>query len=161
MVHRFIVRETIEERILAAVAASGVEKWSDECVTLQQMFDLFSGQEEMSLEISLMKQSSPETTSVRPTARTRYSDDSDSDQERSTRVTFGEGSVSTQENVSTPSRPELVTFGDDSDSDQDDSSIQEESHPSSFVENFRGTSSLINGQPALVTFPDESEYEEE
>lgn len=41
VVHRFIVRDTIEERILSAVAESGADQWNDDCVTLQQLYDLF------------------------------------------------------------------------------------------------------------------------
>ncbi|XP_054287252.1 E3 ubiquitin-protein ligase SHPRH-like [Macrosteles quadrilineatus] len=51
-VHRFIVRETIEERIVAAVAASGTEQWADDCITLQQLFDLFSSDCELSINAS-------------------------------------------------------------------------------------------------------------
>lgn len=50
--HRFIVQDTIEERILAAVAASAAEQWSDDCVTLQQLYDLFSTTRDLSVSVT-------------------------------------------------------------------------------------------------------------
>lgn len=40
MVHRFLIRGTVEERMHAAVQ-SGAEKWSGNKVTLRQLQDLF------------------------------------------------------------------------------------------------------------------------
>ncbi|XP_066993133.2 E3 ubiquitin-protein ligase SHPRH [Anabrus simplex] len=42
VVHRFLVRGTIEERIHEAVQSS-VEDWSEDCVTIGQLRDLFNG----------------------------------------------------------------------------------------------------------------------
>lgn len=41
MVHRFLIRGTVEERMHAAVH-SGAEKWSGDKVTLRQLQDLFA-----------------------------------------------------------------------------------------------------------------------
>lgn len=131
MVHRFIVRDTIEERILATVAESGGEQWSDDCVTLKQMYDLFSGQGELSLELSLMRQSSA-SVNVSHTA-TSYSDDSDSDLENG--LNQGRPAlVANQENGSVQDRPDLGTYGETSDSDTANSSIQGGSAQASFSE---------------------------
>ncbi|XP_034237613.1 E3 ubiquitin-protein ligase SHPRH isoform X2 [Thrips palmi] len=43
-VHRFLIRETIEDRMFSAVQATGKEQWSGKQVTLQQLKDLFSSQ---------------------------------------------------------------------------------------------------------------------
>lgn len=177
MVHRFIVRETIEERILATVAESGAEQWSDDCVTLQQMYDLFSGQGELSLELSLMRQSSV-PVNVSHTL-TRYSDDSDSDLDyglNQGRPALADSSVSNQENGSIQE-----TFNETSESDQTNSSIQGSSAHVSFSEtndsirdnqgrsslvrfgdssDFDRDSGLINGRPALVTFVNIDDEEE-
>lgn len=177
MVHRFIVRETIEERILATVAESGAEQWSDDCVTLQQMYDLFSGQGELSLELSLMRQSSA-PVNVSHTV-TRYSDDSDSDLDNGLnqgRPALAESSVSNQENGSIQE-----TFNETSESDQANSSIQGSSAHVSFSEtndsirdsqgrsslvrfgdssDFDRDSGLIGGRPALVTFVNIDDEEE-
>lgn len=182
MVHRFIVRETIEERILATVAESGAEQWSDDCVTLQQMYDLFSGQGELSLELSLMRQSTA-PVNVSHTM-TRYSDDSDSDLDHGLnqgRPALAESSVSNQENSSIQERPGLGTFNETSESDQANSSIQGSSAHVSFSEtndsirddhgrsslvrfgdssDFDRDSGLIDGRPALVTFVNIDDEEE-
>lgn len=180
MVHRFIVRETIEERILATVAESGAEQWSDDCVTLQQMYDLFSGQGELSLELSLMRQSSA-PVNVSHTV-TRYSDDSDSDLDNSLnqgRPALAESSVSNQENGSIQERPGLGTFNETSESDQatiqgssahvsfseTNDSIRDNQGRSSLVRfgdssDFDRDSGLIDGRPALVTFVNIDDEEE-
>lgn len=171
MVHRFIVRETIEERILATVAESGVEQWSDDCVTLKQMFDLFSSHGELSLEISLMRQS---MVSINVShIVTSYSDSDPDNSVNQGRPALVENRVSNQENDSIRERPGLGTFGETSESDQGNSSIQGSSARVSFSEtndsirNNRERSSLvrfgdsndldrdsglIDGRPALVTF---------
>lgn len=41
-VHRFLIKDTIEERMFSAVQATGKEKWSGKQVTLQQLKDLFT-----------------------------------------------------------------------------------------------------------------------
>lgn len=171
VVHRFIVRETIEERILATVAESGAEQWNDDCVTLQQMFKLFAGHEEMSLEISLMRQSTA-SVNVSHTV-TSYSNSNPDNGVNQERPALVENSVSNQENDSNRGRPGLGTFGETSESDQGNSSIQGSSARVSFSEtndsirnnqessslvrfgdsnDLDRDSSLINGRPALVTF---------
>lgn len=61
-VHRFVVRGTIEEKMTSAIESSDAERWSNDELTLKQLFDLFTTVDE-SMNNSSSYNSSSSTSS--------------------------------------------------------------------------------------------------
>ncbi|KAK3927321.1 E3 ubiquitin-protein ligase SHPRH [Frankliniella fusca] len=57
-VHRFLIKDTIEERMFSAVQATGKEQWSGKQVTLRQLKDLFTSSQSVVPETQISSSTS-------------------------------------------------------------------------------------------------------